>query len=206
LSTPPKGYLPDYPSTIYPFDIWDGRGKTIVYKVSANHNFWQGSYSFNPEGFVTLGSDLYAFKNGQLFLHNQTNNYNRFYDDGVEYKSRIMAIFNKEGNLPKVYNAVKVESNILPSLIYFRSEVPYIQASDLVDFDFKDYEGMYYATLYRNKLVPTTSGFDTSGLLTAEKIRTNALRVLCEFSVSNNVPLQLRFLTMDYVPSRGHTA
>lgn len=204
LTTPPKGYLPDYPSIIYPFDIWDGQGKTLVYKVSANPNFWQGSYSFNPEGFVTLGSDLYSFSNGQLYLHNQTANYNRFYDSEIKYKSKVMAVFNKEGNIPKSYNAVKVEANLIPSFVYFRSESPYIQASDLVDYDFTNYEGMYYATLYRNKLIPTATGYDTNGLVTAEKIRTNALRVLFEFAISGT-PVQLRFVTMDYILSKGHT-
>lgn len=202
LSEPPKGYLPDYPFTVYPFDIWDGQAKSLVFKVGTNPNFWQGSYSFNAECFVTLGSNLYSMKNGILFLHNQTN-YNRFYDDGVKYKSKVMAIFNKEGTIPKVYNAVKVEGNLIPALTYFRSESPYIQASDLVDYDFTNYEGMYYATLYRNKLIPTATGYETTGLLTAEKVRTNALRVMAEFAITDT-PVQLRYLTMEYILSKGH--
>ena len=202
LSTPPKGYLPDYPSVIYPFDIWDGQSKVLVFKVGTNPNFWQGSYSFSCEGFVTLGSNLYSFKYGQVFIHNQPNS-NQFYDDIQRYKPKIMAVFNKEGTIPKVYNAVKIEGNLVPSLVYFRSESPYIQASDLVDFDFTNYEGMLYATLYRNKLIPTAIGYDTDGLLTAEKVRTNALRVMFEFTLINE-PLQLRYVTMEYILSKGH--
>ena len=218
LSIPPKGYLPDlvyddaYSTVanidgtpmVYPFDIWDGAGKTVVFKVGANPNFWQGSYSFNPECFVTLGSNLYSFKNGQCFIHNQTDNYNRFYNDGASYKSRIMPIYNKEGNIPKVYNAAKIEANIVPSLMYFRSEIPYVQGSDLVDFDWTNYEGMFYATIYRNRITPTQSGYTTDGLLTGEKMRTNAMRVLLEFEVLNNVPLQLRYATLEYILSKGH--
>ena len=217
LSASPKGVLPDLlydnfdPSRdlqglpmMYPFDIWDGQGKSIVYKVSTNPNFWQGAYSFNPECFVTLGSNLYSFKNGQCFIHNQTDNYNRFYGDGASYKSRIMPIYNKEGNIPKVYNAAKIEANIVPSLMYFRSEIPYVQGSDLVDFDWTNYEGMFYATIYRNRITPTQSGYTTDGLLTGEKMRTNAMRVLLEFEVLNNVPLQLRYATLEYILSKGH--
>jgi len=204
LSDPPKGYLPDYPSIVYPFDIWDGLGKTVVYKLSTNPNFWMGSYSFNPEGFVTLGSNLYSFKNGQLYLHNQTTNYNRFYDDEVKYASKVMAIFNQQGNIPKSYNTIKVEANLIPSFTYFRSESPYVQASDLMDYDYTNYEGMYYTSLYRNKLVPTAIGYNTDGLLTAEKMRTNALRVLLQFSISTQ-PVQLRFATLNYINSLGHT-
>jgi hypothetical protein len=202
LSTPPKGYLPDYPDVIYPFDIWDGQSKVLVFKVGTNPNFWQGSYSFSSEGFVTLGSNLYSFKYGQVFVHNQPN-VNQFYDDIQRYKPKIMAVFNKEGNLPKVYNAIKVEGNLVPTFTYFRSESPYVQASDLMDFDYTNYEGMLYATLYRNKIVPTASGYTTDGLITAEKVRTNALRVMMEFTIIDE-PLQLRYLTMEYILSKGH--
>jgi len=202
LSTPTKGYLPDYPDVIYPFDIWDGQSKVLVFKVGTNPNFWQGSYSFSSEGFVTLGSNLYSFKYGQVFVHNQPN-VNQFYDDIQRYKPKIMAVFNKEGNLPKVYNAIKVEGNLVPTFTYFRSESPYVQASDLMDFDYTNYEGMLYATLYRNKIVPTASGYTTDGLITAEKVRTNALRVMMEFTIIDE-PLQLRYLTMEYILSKGH--
>jgi len=202
LSTPPKGYLPDYPDVIYPFDIWDGQSKVLVFKVGTNPNFWQGSYSFSSEGFVTLGSNLYSFKYGQVFIHNQPN-VNQFYDDIQRYKPKIMAVFNKDGNLPKVYNAIKVEGNLVPTFTYFRSESPYVQASDLMDFDYTNYEGMLYATLYRNKIVPTASGYTTDGLITAEKVRTNALRVMLEFTVIDQ-PLQLRYATMEYILSKGH--
>lgn len=200
-NVPPKGYLPDYPSTIYPWDIWDAQGKTLVYRLDANPNFWQGAYSFNPEGFVALSNKLYSFRSGLLFEHNQTTSYNQFY--GTQYKSRVMPVWNMEPSSVKVYNNILLESNMVPTLTYFRSESPYQQASDLVDFDWNNLEGLYYSTIYRNKLVPTATGFNTSGLMTAEKIRTYALRVLLEFTVST-VPLELRFATIGFDISKGH--
>jgi hypothetical protein len=44
----------------------------------------------------------------------------------------------------------------------------------------------------------------TTGLLTAEKMRSIALRILIEFN-STSVPLQLRFITIGYSLSLGHT-
>ncbi len=207
LSTPPKGYLPDYPSTIYPFDIYDGQTKTIVYKLNFGEGRprWQGAYSFCAENFCTLQNQLYSFKNGHLYIHNQTTTYNEFY--GTQYKSKVMFVANNEPTVPKVYNNISIESNnglLRPSLTYFRSEVPFEQASDLMDFDWNNLEGVLYATLYRNKIVPTASGFNTDGLLTAEKIRTHVLRVMLEFSVTTT-PLQLRICQLGYDLSRGHT-
>jgi hypothetical protein len=200
-NTSPKGYLPDYPSTIYPFDILDFQGKAIVYNLDAEPNHWQGSYSFNPEGFVTLQNKLYSFKNGGLYEHNQTTSTNEFY--GVQYKSKIMGVSNMQPDIPKVYNNVAVQSNLCPTFVYFYNQYPYQQASDLVDFDFTQLEGIWYATLYRNKLVPNATGFTSDGLLTAEKMRGVTMAIMLEFTVAS-IFLELKFLDIGFTISRGH--
>jgi hypothetical protein len=53
------------------------------------------------------------------------------------------------------------------------------------------------------KILDHSSGYDTNGLLTAEKIRTNALKVMLQYDVTT-VPLQLRFVTVGYINSIGH--
>lgn len=204
-STTINGYMPDYVGVLaYPFDIWDGMGKTIVCKLE-NGNIpahWQGSYSFNPECFVTLSNKLYSFLNGNLFIHNQTSTYNNFY--GVQYKSRIMCISNQNPAIPKVYNNIALKSNLAPSLSYFYNDYPYQQSTDLVDFDYNNLEGLFYATLYRNKLIPTAIGYDTNGLLTGEKMRAAGLYVLLEFTVTTT-PLELEFVSIGYINSLGQT-
>lgn len=213
LNTPPKGYLPDYPSTIYPFDVWDGQGKTMVFDLKSEPNRWMPPQTFVTENFITLQNKLFSFKSGQLYIHNQTTGYNQFY--GVQNKSKLMFVCNQEPNGLKVYNNISIQNNsgnLLPSLTYFYVDNPYQQATDLVDFDWNNLEGVLYATLYRNKLVPTAAGYDTNGLLTAEKIRTNALKVMLQFDVTKamlqydvtTVPLQLRFVTVGYINSIGH--
>jgi len=204
LNTPPKGYLPDYPSTIYPFDVWDGQGKTMVFDLKSEPNRWMPPQTFVSENFITLQNKLFSFKSGQLYIHNQTTGYNQFY--GVQNKSKLMFVCNQEPNGLKVYNNISIQNNsgnLVPSLTYFYVDNPYQQATDLVDFDWNNLEGVLYATLYRNKLVPTATGYDTNGLLTAEKIRTNALKVMLQFDVTNT-PLQLRFVTVGYINSIGH--
>jgi hypothetical protein len=205
LATPPKGYMPDYPEMIYPFDIWDGQGKTIVYNLETAtlpQPRWQGSYSFNPEWFINMTNKLYAIKDGKLYLHNQTDSYNNFY--GIQYSSKIMVVANQLPQRPKTYNNVSVESNMRPDFVYFYNDYPYIQTSDLINTDFRDLEGVFYATLYRNKIVPTSTGFTTDGLLTGEYMRNVAMKIMYQFDVIET-PLELKFLNTGYTLSRGHT-
>lgn len=200
-NTPPKGYLPDYPSTIYPFDPLDYQQKVMVYDLKESR--WLGSYSFYAEGFATLQNELYSFRFGQLYLHNQYNNQANYY--GVQYTPKIMCVANQNPTKPKVYHNVSVESNIVPLSMYFYNSYPIQQSSDLVDFSFRNVEGNWCANILRNKLVPTATGFNTNGLLTAEVMRNVAMYVMAEFSVSGSNPVQLKFLNIGYIPSVGNT-
>lgn len=202
LDYPPKGYLPDYPSTIYPFDIWDGQTKTVVYRLTSNPNFWQGAYTYeNVEGFASLQNKLYSLKNGHLYEMNQTSSQCNFF--GVNYKPRVMLVGNENNIVPKVYNNISVQSNICPTFVYLYNEYPNQQSSDLVDISFEKREGVWYANILRNKLIPTVTGLDTTGLLTGEVMRNENMRVLLEFTVSA-VQLELKYLYLGYAISKGH--
>jgi hypothetical protein len=204
LQNPPMGYLPDAPYTnyVYPFDIWDGQAKTLVYKINAEPNFWMGSYNWTQEGYVTIQNKLYSFKFGQLYEHNNTASYCNF--NGTQYKSRIMGICNQQPERPKVYNNISVEANMLPTLTYFISLSPYTQVSNLQDFDYQNKEGVLYCQIYRNILTPTAIGLQVNGLVTGEKMRTYAFRFMLEFTVSS-IPIELRFVNFGYQISLGHS-
>jgi hypothetical protein len=201
---PPKGYLPDYPLEVYPFDIWDGQTKTMVYCFEQPYmqQRWQGAYSFCADSMLCVMNKLYTMKGNDIYEHNQTDSFNTFY--GVNSPSRIMFVSNAVPQRPKVYNNVSVESNMKPTFAYFYNDFPYIQTSDLEDIDFRDLEGVYYATLYRNKIVPTNMGFNTDGLLTGEKMRNVAMKVMLEFDI-DETPLELKYVNIGYQISRGHT-
>jgi len=204
LNTPPMGFLPDppYTSYVYPFDIWDGQAKTLVYKINAEPNFWQGSYSYTQEGYITIQNILYSFKFGQLYRHNDTSSYCNF--NGVQYKSRLMFICNQQPERDKVYDNAAVEVNMRPTLTYFMSLSPYTQVSNLQDFDWQQKESAMYSQIYRNVLTPTATGLKPNALVTGEKMRTYALRVMLEFTVSS-FPVELRFVSLGYQLSLGHS-
>ena len=199
---PPKGFLPDYPSTIYPFDILDFQGKTISYKLGVGNTLphWQGAFTFTTDYFCSLANNLYSFKQGNLWVHNQSGNQNNFY--GVQYVSKLMFSFNKLPQVPKIYDNILSESNLVPKFVYFYNQYPEQQSSDLVDFSFTNLEGLWYANVLRNKLIPTAEGFDTDGLMTGEVMRNTNMLVLVQYEPSS-LPLQLRMIQVDFSISKG---
>lgn len=200
---PPKGFLPDYPSIVYPFDILDYQGKTISYKLGTGAvvtPHWQSAYTFNPEYFCTIQNRLFSFKDGNAWEHNMDNQ-NEFY--GVYSPSQIMFTSNILPQIPKVYDNFLSESNIIPNFVYFYNDFPYLQTSDLVDISFVQKEGIWYAQILRNKVVPTNSGDVYTGLLTAEVMRNTNMFVLAEYSPTTS-PLQLRILELGVSISKGH--
>jgi hypothetical protein len=205
---PPKGELESYPNLvdattrIYPFDILDFRGKTIVYDLK--YSRWRGSFSFYAEGFAAIRNNLYSFTGGQMWLHNQSGNQCNYY--GVQYKPQVMCVSNFAPAEPKVYNSMAISSNICPSFVCYYSLYPYTQLTDIYDSDvpgFYNQEGIWMANIKRNKLVPTALGFRTDGLLTFEKMRGVNMMVMLEFEV-DTVPLELKFVDFNFSISHGH--
>lgn len=216
-NTPPKGYLPIFnsnidqlQSVIYPFDILDFQGKTIVYDLKNDR--WLGSYSFNPEGFATLQNQLYSFKDGQMYLHNQYDNQCNFY--GVQYRPKIMFVSNQMPSLLKSYNAVAIEANLQPSYLYLYTDNPYQQISDLIDYQFTSLEGIWNATFMRNIIQPTATGYSLESRLTGERMRSAAMFFMLEFNVeiaasfhnpAASKALELKFFNVTFTPSLGNT-
>jgi hypothetical protein len=93
--------------------------------------------------------------------------------------------------VPKVYDNILLESNFIPNFVYFYNEYPNLQTSDLESVDFADVEGIWYASILRNKVVETNTGDVYTGLLTGEVMRNTNMYVLVRFSPTTS-PLQLR--------------
>lgn len=205
LAVPSRGYLPDYPATPFPFDYWDGLGKTSTYKIYENPNKWGGSISANPDYMFEMEDDLFMFQNGNLYLANQSNYCNYF---GTQVQPKVCIISNEMVSNVKSYNNHAVEANVAPVLAYFMALYPWLQASDLVTNssvqNFKSREGIWYAPMFRNKLDPKYNYNFPVALIVGEKMRTAALYAMYQFDASAGI-IQIKYLNLGYTLSLGQT-
>jgi len=137
-----------------------------------------------------------------MYLHNQFDNQCNFY--GEQFKAKIMMVSNKMPSVPKVYNAMAVESNLVPNYVYFYNDYPYQQISDLVDYQFRSLEGIWNATILRNIIQPTATGNTVTSRLTGEKMRNVAMWVMLEFAPTNSNVLNLKFVDINFTFSTGN--
>ena len=115
-----------------------------------------------------------------------------------------MCLSNSLPQVPKSYNNMTVQANMKPVFTYLYNDYPYQQSSDLIESDWKSLEGVFYSPIYRNKLIPTATGYNINGLLTGEKMRSESLKIILEFDVSEK-QLEFRFLDIGFSISSGHT-
>jgi hypothetical protein len=202
LATSPQGELEDYPGRVYPYDVWDGQAKTIVYKYPLDR--WFFPQAFTPETFLVIGNRLYAFKNGAMHEHNYAEGgYNSFY--GIQYKSKIAFVANQEPSSVKIWQSLGIECNLVPDFVHFRSDNPNVQSSDIAATDFRDFEKVWYAAILRDRLSPNVTGSYNLKMNTGDKMRSTALKVLLEWDSANAAQLvQLKFVNITYTDSTGH--
>ena len=150
-------------------------------------------HSYSAEVMESLGDALLSFNGGDVYLHG----------GGTLYQeSSITYVSNQEPSNIKLWSAIGIEGNTLPSLVEFSNELPYVQQTDLLDSDFTKKEGVYYATLYRDKNSPNVAS-GASALLTGDKMRSQSLKVLLKFTNTSNEVI-LKHVNIIYKDSDGH--
>lgn len=189
------------------YEPYDAQGGTWAYQPGLDK--WFTQYSFRPEWMTLVGNRLVTFKDGKPYIH--TGTYNTFY--GQAYDSVLAFPHNEAGNVIKSYQSISIEGDT-PDLVHHRTEVPYVQSSDLryasfdqatqMNGDFRIKEGVSYATILRDRLSPNTSGSYDQKVMTGDKMRGE----VGKFQVVYNTPTtkkELKFANVGFIPSLGHT-
>jgi hypothetical protein len=134
----------------------------IVY--SEENNKWSSFYTYNPDCGFGLFIDLYTFKNGQIYLHqNNSSSRNNFF--GTQYKTIVDLPFNQQVAFVSTFESMSIQSNMLMITTADGVETSLGQISDLVASDFtkatlvdgattvtiNSVEGVYSASFLRDK-------------------------------------------------------
>jgi hypothetical protein len=174
---------------------------TMVYKYDDNK--WNGAYLWLPDCMEYVGNKLFGFKNGNLYLHNETtSSYNNIY--GVQYPQRICFVGNLSPSTILDLLDVAIEGNgIKPSYTVAYAELPDEQITDLTSDDFINKEGVEYATWFRDRLSPNTSGDVVNKLYNGDVMKSPTLLVMIEFTEYSS-PLVINFINLGVDISKGH--
>lgn len=207
-ATPPAGLLPGYTTGAPPnlFNAFDGMAKTMVYKRETNR--WMPACSYAAEGFISSGNLLYAFKAGAAWRMNDTTApANTFF--GVAYAAMVMFAPNQFPKVPKQYLAMNVESDVQPTSMIVYTVYPNEQITDVTAEDWNNREGIYYATLRRDRLSPKFTDFNQA-LNYGDKIISKSPMIQLNFGV--DIPagtitpfyFQLKYVNILFQVSKGH--
>lgn len=179
------------------YDAYDQQGGVWAYPVAVDK--WSTQYSFRPEWMSMVANRLVTFKAGKPYIH--TGAYNTFFGQVCD---TCLAIAHSEaGNTVKSYKTIAIEGDT-PDRVHVRTEVPYVQSTDLISSDFTVKEGVNYSELYRDRLSPNATGSYEDKLYKGDTIRGE----LCKSMVVYTQPQGLKavkFVDIDFDSSTGQT-
>lgn len=179
------------------YDAYDQQGGVWAYPVAVDK--WSTQYSFRPEWMSMVANRLVTFKAGKPYVH--TGAYNTFFGQVCD---TCLAIAHSEaGNTVKSYKTIAIEGDT-PDRVHVRTEIPYVQSTDLISSDFTVKEGVNYSELYRDRLSPNATGSYEDKLYKGDTIRGE----LCKSMVVYTQPQGLKavkFVDIDFDSSTGQT-
>jgi len=136
----------------------EGLEDYVTWAYSDIYGGWLTRITFNPEDMVRINNHFVSFKSGEIFLHNQTENYNTFYNE--ESASSFEFNFSQEPSTRKHFQNIEIEgTDAWDVAVESDLEAGYINSND---FELK--EGVYYSYLRTNNDQIDTSLLSCQGI------------------------------------------
>lgn len=125
-------------------------GETLAFDESKNS--FTGFYDYAPECIVCAENVLYSFRNGKMYVHNNTTSYCNFYS--VQYEPSITKVYNQNLLQKKTWISLnEVASRIwdCPEIYTGLTSILTIkQQSNLITQDFVELEGQFSASFLKD--------------------------------------------------------
>lgn len=156
-------------------------------------NCYTSFYDFAPEAITSIENSTITFKNGGLFLHDNTAAHTTFY--GVQSPATITFVMNEQGLIKKDFNAITLDS--FPTAWTSASTSDIVttlgQNSNLVASDYEAHEGFFHAAFMRD-------ANSIGGLVNGDYLKGAWMQIKLS-STSNNL-VYLSGLYINYTPSQ----
>lgn len=115
--------------------------ETIAYNYLSDS--YVGFFSFLPEKYSYINTDMYTFKDGVLWKHNSNSTYLNFY--GEQSEATLDIVFNEQPNFQKVFNNIEEESNVVWTAPTITNQNG--QETRLIEGDLEFIENVYCADI-----------------------------------------------------------
>lgn len=143
-------------------------------------NAWVDFRSYRPENGFSMFTDLFTWRNGQLWIHRNEDEYNNFY--GEQFQTSIK--FPVGTGIIKTWQSVAIHSNNIMVTTEDGITTQLGHISDLIEADFNSREGIHYANFLRDKLTGIINGDRLKGrYITLEIITVDGSKKLQLFKV-----------------------
>jgi len=138
---------------------------------------WKSCHNYNPERFGKVGIQLVSFKDGSLYLHEQSDTHSTFY--GVKYEVQWEPVFNDDLVMKKVWQALGYIATDRWSAERILSEyrgVKMKQETRIKMENFTQKEDNFYSEIPRDANTPNVSTQYVEG----QMMRSKAIQVLLQ--------------------------
>jgi hypothetical protein len=174
------------------FQGYAGQANTTL-AFNEYRNCYTSFYDYAPEAITSVEGSMITFRNGAIYLHDNTSNYTTFY--GTQSAASISFVFNEQGLMKKDFNAITLDS--VPAAWTSAStndiQTSLGQNSNLVASDYELNEGFYHAGFMRD--------FNSIGGVVNGDYLKGAWMQIKLSNTSNNL-VYLSGLYVNYTPSQ----
>ena len=159
---------------------------------------WKYCHNYNPEMFGKLNDDIFSFKDGSIYLHEDSDTYRSFY--GTSQDVKFEPVFNELPKDMKSWQAITIISSHKWSVERLLSEyrgAKTKQQSSIELADFEEVEDGYYAAIKMDMNTPLVS----YPLINGNKMRSKAVRALLKLDPSITTLSLLHYVLIGEIDS-----
>jgi hypothetical protein len=144
---------------------------TSTLTFSEDNKGWTSFWSYAPDGMCSVDNRFYSIKNGQLYLHNDTDNPvpNTFY--GIYTPSKLVFYFNEDPTNDKIFKTIEIEGTHAWETLLKTN----LTQGDIHKAEFSKKESRFYAYIRKNDAGQIFYGIGTQGIGTPVSIVGNVI-------------------------------